>query len=1049
MPQKPWLANNQTLRDRVNMANPYSWLSILSGAIGLPAAQAQMSARSFRWAKFSNLQRSGSRLGLRTHYLSATPEERYAQRRLLLAALSPETEKPFRLVAADTLPPSDPLVAFGPWDAYLDATDDTWKVNSLNWSDGETPVAVSNLTGVHYEDGPNDRQRAQVIEETGTNLVTNPSGEVDTVSWAAALGAVLTRVTTEHRFGQYSFECNTPGAGVGERIEYTGAVLAAGTTFSITAYVKAPVGAQMILRCSDGVLDDDTAFIGTGNWDRIEVVHITGAVPIANVIGIRTGVAIQDITFYVDGVQQEQTPYSTTYIDGSLAPGYAWTGSTHASTSIRTAQVFSLDNYVDLINGESKLTFRVVVMTPHDADVGAAGWPGAVATLFDARGAANTDRYILKYDTVNFQWVTYINGADRAVTGAQSFSAGDRAEVVLTMDFDADEYKIYVDGVLAATDTTALEPSSLLVEWKLGTRFSGLDDWGGWHFAEYDVWDKILTPGEISSLHAQGSAHSRARYLKCIAESVSPIAMNAIPTNKGDVTSLSVDEDVRWRSADGDFFGDAIVENPYTSYIDVDSDDYVMPSFKLHSTELDGAKTYLYRIDIFVVWKGPATNQYPINIKPGWDTTVPIPAKMQADGDDLRVWVDGVETKRWIAGINTATTEVWINLNFKQSVSSDLAVAAGTGDELFLDDVIDFPNSGMAYIDNGANQEVVAWSGKDLINNSLTGVKRGLRATAAFNHAINVTIWWMEHDVVIVYGDATATAPNADEEFKPMFGLGLSTNAVWQYTNYFGVDYSAFTRTFFWQWVVIKEYILGATTYPERWTANHFTNASPWTEMGQSNRDSGTVANVESEGMWRFFHPLGITNLIFQGAEKYSGFGVNMEGSVDKSIDGIDWTAVYNIANIAVPGVWENWAGLPRTVVIGEKWARVFGTSSGDTTMGLEVNDVDVTITDAPEVFDEGERLNYQIDLFIENAATGDLLKVYGNLYASTAVIIDTHTREVIMGDTGLRQNGLVTVYSEGLEWFKLMRGPNEITYATVAPGQVDVSVWWERRDFE
>ncbi len=1053
MSQKPWLVNNQTIRDRVdNRTIPYSWLSILSGAIGLPAAQAQMSARSFRWAKFSNLQRAGHRIGLRTHYLSPTPEERYAQRRLLMAALSPETEKPLRLMAADTLPPSDPLVSFGPWDAYLDPADDTWKVNSLNHSDGETPVATADLTGVHYEDGPNDRQRAQVIEDGGTNIVTNPSGEVDAVSWAAAIGAVLTRVTTEHRFGQYSFECDTPGAIVGERIEYTGAPLAAITTYTITAYVKAPIGAQLILRCSDGVLDDNTPFIGTGKWDRIEVEHITGAVPGANVIGIRIGVVAQDINFYVDGVQLEQTAYSTTYIDGSLGPGYAWSGSTHASTSIRTSQQFDLDDYTYILMGKEELTFRMLLRMPSNSTGSDWQFGGTDQRVFEIHtGALTTVKFY--FTTATNRWTARIGDAaginvtfDRGA-GTDTFSEGDWLDLVLVVRFNGNS-EIWVNGTQIATaDTSAVSVIDADAdEWQLANNQGGTAPSGYW-VAEYDVWSKALISGEIANLKTQGSGHLRARYLKCIAESVQPLAINAIPTNKGDVTSLAVDEEVRWRSRDGDFFGDAIVANPYTSHIDVDSDDYVLPSFKLHATEVAGAKTYQYRIDIFVVWKGPAVSTYPISLKPGWDTTVPIPAKMQADGDDLRVFVDGTEVKRWVAGINTATTEVWVNLNFKQSVSSDLAVAAGTGDELFLDDVTGFPNSGRAYIDNGANQEVVAWTGRDLINNSLTGVHRGLRGTAAFNHAINVEVWWLEHDVVIVYGDAPATLDAPSNENRPFFDLATSNNDVWQYLD-FGTDDIEFTRTFMWRWEVIKEF----TTYPTRYTANHATDADPWSEIGQRNFASGTIAGAESHGRWKLFHPLGITNIIFNSAEKMSTVGTAMTGNyVQSSSRGITWTNEYTITATAGAGVWANWAGLPRTVVIGEKWVGIFGSSTGASIRSIEVGDADITInaTYAPEVFDEGERANYQIDLFIENAATGDLLKVFGNLYAATGVVIDTYTREVFVTDTGLRQNGLVTVYSDRFEWFRLVRGLNEITYTTANPGQLDVEVFWERRDFE
>jgi hypothetical protein len=59
-------------------------------------------------------------------------------------------------------------------------------------------------------------------------------------------------------------------------------------------------------------------------------------------------------TFYLDGVQVEKKAYATSYCDGSLGTGYAWTGSAHASASTResTLVYFSPDNgRIDTVSG--------------------------------------------------------------------------------------------------------------------------------------------------------------------------------------------------------------------------------------------------------------------------------------------------------------------------------------------------------------------------------------------------------------------------------------------------------------------------------------------------------------------------------------------------------------------------------------------------------------------------------------------------------------------------------------------------------------------------
>ena len=49
----------------------------------------------------------------------------------------------------------------------------------------------------------------------------------------------------------------------------------------------------------------------------------------------------QAATFYVANAQIEDKAYATSYCDGSLGTGYAWSGTAHASSSTRTATVLS------------------------------------------------------------------------------------------------------------------------------------------------------------------------------------------------------------------------------------------------------------------------------------------------------------------------------------------------------------------------------------------------------------------------------------------------------------------------------------------------------------------------------------------------------------------------------------------------------------------------------------------------------------------------------------------------------------------------------------
>jgi len=91
-----------------------------------------------------------------------------------------------------------------------------------------------------------------------------------------------------------------------------------------------------------------------GGWWRLSYSAAAGSDTQAYGIQVKSGK-----TVYVDGVQLEEkniyasTGYSTTYIDGSLGTGYAWTGTANNSTSTRAASVirYSATNNLSASNG--------------------------------------------------------------------------------------------------------------------------------------------------------------------------------------------------------------------------------------------------------------------------------------------------------------------------------------------------------------------------------------------------------------------------------------------------------------------------------------------------------------------------------------------------------------------------------------------------------------------------------------------------------------------------------------------------------------------------
>ncbi|HAU98603.1 MAG TPA: hypothetical protein DCW55_00025 [Candidatus Pacebacteria bacterium] len=77
-----------------------------------------------------------------------------------------------------------------------------------------------------------------------------------------------------------------------------------------------------------------------GGWWRL--TYATPTIPAGT---YRWGVEVKPgKTIYVDGVQTEQRGYVTSYADGSLGTGYAWTGTANSSTSTRTVPLLTYAN---------------------------------------------------------------------------------------------------------------------------------------------------------------------------------------------------------------------------------------------------------------------------------------------------------------------------------------------------------------------------------------------------------------------------------------------------------------------------------------------------------------------------------------------------------------------------------------------------------------------------------------------------------------------------------------------------------------------------------
>lgn len=174
------------------------------------------------------------------------------------------------------------------------------------------------------------------------NLVTNPSFVGGLTGYAKVDAAtVLAIEPTEGRIGNECLRVGVTATGIEEGVQYQGLPVTVGQTYAFSAFVRSPshpgLNFYITFRDAAGAHISLTNLSPnvTPDWQRYTVSAVAPANSVtANIVISRRETGARDI--FVDGVQFE-AGNATSYVDGDLGTGYAWTGTPHASTSTRAA----------------------------------------------------------------------------------------------------------------------------------------------------------------------------------------------------------------------------------------------------------------------------------------------------------------------------------------------------------------------------------------------------------------------------------------------------------------------------------------------------------------------------------------------------------------------------------------------------------------------------------------------------------------------------------------------------------------------------------------
>jgi hypothetical protein len=480
------------------------------------------------------------------------------------------------------------------------------------------------------------------------------------------------------------------------------------------------------------------------------------------------------------------------------------------------------------------------------------------------------------------------------------------------------------------------------------------------------------------------------------------------------------------------------------------------------------AKTgYTYRRWCPVRWKvHEDCRKYPVDIVGAGLSTASLisGAKMQSDGDDLRVQINGVEAERWIGNLNTATSRVWVTLDWqakveiplRDAIASSGSVSAIYFDSVYADLVDQLPDEGILMIDS----EAFNYTWKSSGSNSVHGVTRATHETSMAAHSVGATVWLVQHDIWLIYGNSSATAPTQTDDLKPLFNLDSSTNTSWVFANF--VDQSQLRPG---QWSVH-----GKTGRVYHYGGNHGASASLHSELGLGVlKQWGQTASPIYAARRFAQNVVGITNVNFTNGEMYATDKTTWYGAIDTEQQRFHYTAFEEVAALTAPTVDETWQSWSKNQALSSfvDWAgntryplsvalRLVVTYNGDDLFQafIEASDVTLTLdsTYAPTVTLGSEIGSgvYSLDATITNNTTGDAISVKFVLKLNEQLEIDTDLKTVTYLADGSNQfSALVIEGGIRRDWLPLVPGNNTLQFDEATASGLVIDLEWTERTYE
>jgi hypothetical protein len=442
------------------------------------------------------------------------------------------------------------------------------------------------------------------------------------------------------------------------------------------------------------------------------------------------------------------------------------------------------------------------------------------------------------------------------------------------------------------------------------------------------------------------------------------------------------------------------------------------------------------------------------------DTAALVTAsKMQADGDDLRVYVDGVEVRRWLADMNTDHTKVWINLTLlagqRLKLKTGIAASGDIG-EMVFEQTSDnaaalnkLPAAGLLV----HGTEWIQYSGIDKTRYKLGVVKRGALGTTLQAHTTGSEFSWIQAPIWVVYGNSAATSPATDDaaydDEKPVFDLSASSNTSWVYTaSTLFYDADKPTRPGSWKPTYSRK---GAESYPY-WYSQDAESGTPAAGMRMGSYDKNGVWQPETATLsWALSCPGGISTVSITASKRRNSSAWVTLAGLQRSADGQTWSTVWNESTPVSVSTWTAITQSSKTITGNQKNIRVVLSGSllaGSTRQAyLEMLTATVTMysTNLPAGSLLGEKGNFPMMIRLLNSTTGDEILIRQPMLLNKTLTLDGEARTVMYD--GVNAHGAITLDDESRDtWIELAPGNNTLEITTDYGGPMTVGLSWYTR---